>query len=147
MAVKGPFPKKIIKRHLASYKEMGIEEKTHFTDDGESKFIEIGVDKVTGNAKMEEKNIPLIENEVVRLLIKKIGSSKGADAKEKAKEKHEVIKLGKMIEAILTLDSAKRPTVLDVMKHDVSEPGLTDAIVRATDPVWDAETGDGEAWA
>ena len=31
--------------------------------------------------------------------------------------------------------------------HSVSEPGLTDAIVRATDPVWDAKTGDGEAWA
>ena len=31
--------------------------------------------------------------------------------------------------------------------HSASEPGLTDAIVRATEPVWDAKTGDGEAWA
>jgi serine/threonine-protein kinase PRP4 len=132
MAVKGPFAKKMVKRHIAQYTAMGIEEKLHFVSDGEGKFLEQGVDKVTGRPKVEEKTIPLVENEIVRLLVKKMGG--GKDIK---KEKQEVIKLGKMLESMLTLDSVKRPIVAEVMKSEFvsvpeePKPGAAAAAVGA----------------
>jgi len=94
---------------------MGIEEKAHFTDDGEGKFVELGVDKVTGKVKVEEKTVPHVENETTRLLVKKMSG------KESKQEKQDVIKLGKMLDLMLTLDCSKRPAVADLAKHEFVE--------------------------
>jgi serine/threonine-protein kinase PRP4 len=100
----GPFPPKMIKRHMLAFPALGLEDKIHFN--GDLEFFQKGVDKVTGYETTTPVRILKATNPIKPILLK---------ATQKADRRH-VADLVNFIEMMLTLDEKRRPSVEAVMR-------------------------------
>ena len=113
---KGPFPNKVLRRHVASFERLGLER--HY--DEELRFVERGVDPVTNRpSRKVAPTVTKAERPVSSLLQAHHskttgGGGKGAQAN---KDRAEILKFGDLVEKILTLDADKRLGVDEARIH------------------------------
>lgn len=103
--VLGPVPRKMIKRHLLAFRELGLEDKRHFNDSYE--FLQRGVDKATQTPTVTPTQILQSETPLKSVLSK---------ATQKADRKW-VPELTAFISMMLTMDEKRRPAVETIMKE------------------------------
>jgi len=107
MDMKGRFSNKTLKRHLLSYGNM--ERQGHFSGEGDFRFRQVGIDKVTGKGVVRFVDIP--SQPVVSLKKALLACKAGAD------EAKVVLEAADLLEKMLHLEPEKRLQVRACLEH------------------------------
>lgn len=104
MDVKGRFPNKLLRQHLRAYESMAMD--THFQED--LRFKQYEQDPVTGKAVMRVVDITTPHKDLSAILL---SSKAGAD------DRKLVSQLADLLDKILALDPARRPPIMEALRH------------------------------